>query len=344
MKRTLIIFIAVFIAVFSYAQKVKKRHLVTVFYDHLPSHPLDPDIKTYKGMVNQTSTKVKVPEFQISQYLAIKGFEEAESINDADIIIEFTLSGVQTSADIKTKEVEKTVDDKTVKKTYYFYYIVSKPYANFSVKTKDGKTLKTQRFDGNKWKYETSSDLFETKSEAAKAFNSKKDALLSNNDNTAVEKILKHINSFLNDNYGYYRAVDYVSIYTGKGKKHDYSDLDELADKYKSALGKFDGTDVTDSFIKTSNECIAGWKNAIAEYDPNNKKAKISKKNIAYLYRNISTAYLYMNDFDNAIKTIQELESLGVAKHKRDLNSRIKTAQDRKMRYELNEKRKSTMN
>ncbi len=340
MKKTLILILVAFTAVSTYAQKAKRKHIVNLYYNHLPSHPLSPDAKTYKSIVNQTSTRVKVPEFQLSEYLAIKGFSEAETVTDADVIMEFTLSAVTTSVDIKTKVTEKKVDDKTVKETQYYYSIISKPYASFSIKTKHGKMLKVMKFDGDKWKYETSSDLFDTKDAASKEFNKKKNALISNNENSAVEDILNYIKSFLNDNYGYYRANEFASIYTGKGKKHDYSNLDEVADKYKSTLEEFSSKGITENFINSSNECIDAWKKAVAEYEPKNKKAKISDKNIEYFYRNISTAYLYMNDFDNAIKTIKELQSLGVAKHKQDLEIRLKTAQDRKMRYELNEKRK----
>ena len=264
MKKTLILILVAFTAISTYAQKAKRKHIVSLYYNHLPSHPLSPDAKTYKSIVNQTSTRVKVPEFQLSEYLAIKGFSEAETVTDADVIMEFTLSAVTTSVDIKTKVTEKKVDDKTVKETQYYYSIISKPYASFSIKTKHGKMLKVMKFDGDKWKYETSSDLFDTKDAASKEFNKKKNALISNNENSAVEDILNYIKSFLNDNYGYYRANEFASIYTGKGKKHDYSNLNEVADKYKSTLEEFSSKGITENFINSSTECIDAWKKAVA--------------------------------------------------------------------------------
>ncbi|RLD69422.1 MAG: hypothetical protein DRI95_00160, partial [Bacteroidetes bacterium] len=94
----------------------------------------------------------------------------------------------------------------------------------------------------------------------------------------------------------------------------------------------------SEGFIKKSNECIEVWKSAISEYDANDKKARISKKNIDRFYWNVAVAYFYMNEFDKAVQTLNEAMTVG--KSTASEKYFIGQIKNRKKRYELNEKRK----
>jgi hypothetical protein len=336
MNKRSLIFLLLLLPLSLSAQKARVRS-VSFNYYHLPANPLNGAANSYGLIVNNTSTKVKIGNDRINKYLVLKGFEK-KNISDADVIIEFSIHGVQTNADIKSKEVEEKVDDEKVKKTKYYYYVSSKTLAKFEMRYKSAVLIKSMNFDGGDFLYEKESGLYDSKTEAQNAFNKNKIALLQNADDSGLESILEHISAYVDDRYAYYYVPTSETIATGKGKKHDYTDLDNALERYRDAVAEYGLNGVSEVFISISNECIDMWKSAISEYDAGNKKARISPKNIDYLYWNIGIAYLYMNDFDNALKTMQA--ALTVGKNKYSEKAQITLIKNRKTRYELNEKRK----
>ncbi|RLD67573.1 MAG: hypothetical protein DRI95_04570, partial [Bacteroidetes bacterium] len=268
------------------AQKAKNRSVEFRYY-HLPSNPLRGNVSKYAIIVNNTSTKVKIGNDRISKYLMLQGFEKTE-LSEADVIMDFSIYGVQTNADIKSKEVEEKVDDEKVKKTKYYYYVSSKTSARFKLKYKTGTMIKSMNFNGGEFLYEKESGLYDTKTEAQNAFNKSKKALLQNADDSGLESILENVSGYVNNHYAYYFVNKFESIATGKGKKYDYTELDEAIEVYKEAAAEYGVKGVSEGFIKKSNECIEVWKSAISEYDANDKNARISKKNIDRFYWNVA--------------------------------------------------------
>lgn len=336
MNKKILIILLVLLPISLNAQKARLRSASFNYY-HLPADPLNGAANSYGLIVNNTSTKVKIGNDRVGKYLVLKGFEK-KNISDADVIMELSVHGVQTNADIKSKEVEEKVDDEKVKKTKYYYYVSSKTSAKFEMRYKSSVLIKSMNFDGGDFLYEKESGLYDSKTEAQNAFNKNKKTLLQNADDSGLESILEHILAYVDDHYAYYYITKSETIATGKGKKYDYTDLDNALARYKDAAAEYGLNGVSEVFISISNECIDMWKNAISEYDAGNKKARISPKNIDYLYWNIGIAYLYMNDFDNALKTMQA--ALTVGKSKYSEKAQITFIKNRKTRYELNEKRK----
>ncbi len=318
------------------AQKAKTRSVGFRYY-HLPYAPLHGAVNTYATIIHNTSTKVKLDGYKENNYLVLQGFDKTDP-SKAGVVIEFSIYGVQSKADIKTKEITKKVDDKEVKITKYYYYISSKTSAEFKLKYISGQTIKSANFNGGSYLYENESDLYDTNAEALTAFNKNKKALVKNADDSGLELVLEWVKSYLDNNHGYYYTTAYASISTGKGKKHDYSDLDEANELYKTAAVEYGTQGISQGFIDKSNKCIDVWKSAISEFDANNKKARISKKNIDKLYANIAYAYLYMNEFEKARQTVRK--ALTVGKSEGTEKSYIKKINDREYRYKANEKRK----
>lgn len=340
MNKTVLILFLAFIPMSLYAQKAKHRSIGFKYY-HLPSEPLLGAAKSFSITVSNTSTKVKVGNGRINKYLVLDGFERVEP-QKADVLMQFSIYDVHTNASINSKEVEVKEDDKKVKKTKYFYHVSSETLAKFEMKYKTGQAIKLMSFNGSKYLFEAESGLFNTKKEAQDAFNKNKKALLQNADDSGLEKVLTDIRAFVFDHYAYQYSTVYESIATGKGKKHDYSDLDLALELYRNAAAEYGLKGVSSEFIRISNECIDIWKKAISEYDAGNKKARISRKNIDALYMNISIAYMYMTEFDTAIQAMEA--ALSVGKSDGYEKAQIRKIKERKKRYELNEKRKLTAN
>ncbi len=322
------------------AQKVKNRSVEFRYY-HLPSDPLRGNVSKYAVIVNNTSTKVKIGNDRIKHYLNLQGFGKVAP-SSAGVILEFSVYGVQANVDVRTKEVTEKIDDKDVKKTKYYYHLSSKTSSKFVLKYKSGHIIKSMNFDGDNYLYSEESGLYDTKAEVQKVFNTKKVVLEKNADDSGLQLVLDEVKKYIDNHYSYYYIKKYESIATGKGKKHDYTDLDEAIEVYKEAAAEFGVKGVSEGFIKKSNECIEVWKSAISEYDANDKKARISKKNIDRFYWNVAVAYFYMNEFDKAVQTLNEAMTIGksTASEKYFINQ----IDDRKSRFNKNEKRELETN
>jgi tetratricopeptide (TPR) repeat protein len=140
------------------------------------------------------------------------------------------------------------------------------------------------------------------------------------------------IKNYLTNQYGYYKTSSAATIATGKGKDSDYADADQLVIKFQEAANLYNAGK-QEEYNKLAMECIEGWEKILEEFDPNNKKARISKKNADVFYYNISNAYLYMNEFDKAIEYINKGLEVDNSVFVKMMIPEIK---DRKIRYQKN--------
>lgn len=333
MRHLFLSFIIILVAIPGIAQKTKTKG-VTFNYMHYPKSPLPLNIKTYSVETSNTSTRMKIGSDRESQYLVLQGFKQVET-SEADVRLVFELYGIQTNVDIKEEEKTEKVNDKEVKVKYYYYQIISSISGKFTITDKLGSSIYENKFSGSKYQNVLKSGLFKTKADAQAEFNKKKKNLINLSDNNAVDNALTSIKNHMDNEYAYFMTSMNESVATGKGKKYDYSDLDEAQEKFLLAVDYFNNRDTAD-YAKVANECITIWEKALEELDPKSKKTRISKKNGDWFYRNIATAYLYLEEFDKAIEAMNkafEIDKGFLGKHQ------MAEIKDRKYRFEKNQER-----
>jgi len=126
-----------------------------------------------------------------------------------------------------------------------------------------------------------------------------------------------------------------IRMYTGKGKKLDYSDIDQANEILRFKMLNINENTLVSEYQDKINEAIIAWKAILKEADYNNENARINSEIAAGLLYNISFAYLVINDFENASKSIIELKSLKFESTKRfgkdiqSLEEFIKSQQER---------------
>ena len=330
MKRTILLILAIVMLISAQAQKAKFQN-VTFTSMHYPLSPLSINIKTYSVNVSNTSTRIKIGEDREREYLVLEGFERV-SPDKADIMLNFELYGVQTNADVLSKEETSKVDGKDVKKTYYYHQVISTSSSKFSIVDKAGNVIYNQMMQGKDYENISQSSYFNTKAEAEADYNKKKGGIINSSDNATVGNVMSAIKNYMNNHYGYYKINLSATIATGKGKDFDYSDADQALAKYEEGVSLYNAGN-QEGYNKIAMECIEIWKKMLEEYNPEDKKARISKKNADVFYYNISNAYLYMNEFDKAIEYINkglEVDNSVFVK------AMIPDIKDRKNRYEKN--------
>lgn len=120
-------------------------------------------------------------------------------------------------------------------------------------------------------------------------------------------KNLKILNEELNSLFGYAWIEKTTPLYTGSGKKMDYSDLD--AAQLEAKHGLQDMNIDKEKSTEQLNNAIQVWLKIIdEELESDNKKARINHKVGASLYINCAVAYIYLDQYDKANEMLNYVE------------------------------------
>ena len=122
-----------------------------------------------------------------------------------------------------------------------------------------------------------------------------------------ITMLVKDVNTDLNNQFGYSWIKKRSKIYSAKGKKYFYDDLDKAVVSFQNGLKDLKvNQDVAAGKL---NSAIVVWNKALEELDLADKKARINNKIGAALYINLGLAYTLINEFDNADRALSTVQS-----------------------------------
>lgn len=353
MKKNFVLLIAVFASLVVNAQRLD-REFVTFNYMHYPPKPFPKWVKTYAVEAESSSRNVVLGGSE-KRTLAIKGFEEAEKFKDADIQITFELDRVFLTSFITSKTRTEKQGDKSVSITDYFYNIKAALTGIYAIKLKDGTVVVNTGFSGNgetpknitnaiigdAVNFISTSNPFPSYSVAEEKLNQSKESLLEDASKNCVKKATEYFANYANNSFGYYYYNREETVATGKGKNYNYSDLDGIISTFREAAKLYNQRKY-DEYAAKAEICISGWKKALTEFNPTDKKAtkkdRISSKIADFLNYSIAIAYFYMNDFDKAAEFAQKGLDIDQGSFGRSLLNNIK---DKQVLYEKNQEREN---
>lgn len=128
-------------------------------------------------------------------------------------------------------------------------------------------------------------------------------------------------------------------VYSGKGRNHNYEDLDLALSKAVSAYNNFDNTGFNISGANELKEAIKIWEKALTELNEEDKKARINKSISKGLYENLGRAYGYLYDDTKAIDSYKKAIDLwgGFSNNRRmEVEEVLKIFQTRMLNNEIN--------
>ena len=122
-----------------------------------------------------------------------------------------------------------------------------------------------------------------------------------------ITMLVNDVNTDLNNQFGYSWIKKRSKIYSAKGKKYFYDDLDKAVVSFQNGLKDLKvNQDVAAGKL---NSAIVVWNKALEELDLADKKARINNKIGAALYINLGLAYTLINEFDNADRALSTVQS-----------------------------------
>lgn len=311
-NQLLLTVLAIFVSFMGIAQKPNTKN-VDIRYLQPPAKPLNEGIKTYYSNVINEASGFSFSTEYAKDKIRLIGYELAHSQEDADILLELVINSVNYESSIKRVKWKKKINDSTyVDRIGGSYHVVSN--MNITYFVKDLKT-NSKLSSGNKThSLSYISDRFNTYNEAVYASNEHKGekarklyAELSNN-------AVGYFKDFVNEQYGFPIKNSSLPVARGKGKKFDYSDLEDAFNKFVSVNNQLSNGKLNDDAAAVLKECVFTWENAAKEHTPGKKKARISDKNVGHIQYNIALGKFLLRDFDGALRVLEQISGTKVSK------------------------------
>jgi len=230
---------------------------------------------------------------EMTSAIKIDGFTKSISdglkiVLDASDFSETSETKKLGEAPNETKETSFTVSCEVM--VSIFNSLGEEVYDNTYVKTLKYKSAKKKLVEWSK---------YERSSAYKNLPNTKKQSLIT--------MLINDVNTDLNNQFGYSWIKKRSKIYSAKGKKYFYDDLDKAVVSFENGLKDLK---VNQGLAAVKlNSAIVVWNKALEELDLADKKARINNKIGAALYINLGLAYTLINEFNNADRVLSTVQS-----------------------------------
>jgi hypothetical protein len=208
----------------------------------------------------------------------------------------FTIEFKGTDIKAKTDENGKPVIKKDV-----IHYLLIDYSSKLTIKDKDGKVLMERivSLTGDDNSIPILNPFLASR--LKKGNQSVVDSILSKNIYYVLYNSFNASKSILDNNFCGYYAMDTMYVFTAKGKKYDYSELESTEELVKVAVRNL-GTKKGDSTLAFNNlkKSIIIWEKEIANADFNSSDSRINEEIVRGLNYNIASAYFFMGEFTKA--------------------------------------------
>ena len=123
-----------------------------------------------------------------------------------------------------------------------------------------------------------------------------------------VETILKDMNNYINDQYGYPRITRNVVLFYVKNKKGEYDDVEKAKDFAESGYKNYEKNQT--EAVKDIENAIAIWEKVITEVNYDDSKARIDEKVGTAILKNLIFSTIITNNFGKASTYLGEFKKL----------------------------------
>lgn len=264
-----------------------KRILQTALLGQAPPVPGAVEKPTFKPTYNT--------EALANTYLKLEGYEKGD---ENSVLYEVTLGGLRATDPVIKSSSTKNKDGTT---SYEFWYEVVFTYPMAVRLEIDGEEILNETYE--RFEAEGLYRSFSYKSEAALKKALSVNTVMQTVDNKAFKENLSYTNQQINETYAYMAKKRTTVVYTGKGKKHDYSDLTKAYISIEQGLVDYDANGENGEI----KEAIALWNSALGEIDLENKKARINRKVGFGLYLNQIEYNILINEYTAAKTAINNI-------------------------------------
>lgn len=269
-------------------------------------------------------------EMLANSYLKLEGFNKA---NEDAVTITATLYGFE-ALEPELKSVESSVYDTKTKATRkivkYWYEVSYKHPINLNIALPTGEVIFDETFSQF-----AEYSLYSTPLTEGRAPNFDRDAIFRKLEDESVENNMKFINEFINSQYGFPRMTRKTTVYRIEPKKLNYDDYQQAFETislgYNLLISEPDGA------TEKINAAIQIWEAALAESNPDDKKARVNADITIVTLFNLVEACVWTHDFNQAEQYLNKITALKPSKKERAIVDTYQDfIKDNKARWEAN--------
>ncbi|MBL4703547.1 MAG: hypothetical protein JKY54_03440 [Flavobacteriales bacterium] len=258
----------------------------------------------YKPSPRHTSVTYSGPKYDKAMlrdtYLNLEGFNQ-----DPTNALKYTIKIYDwfETHQLKNKEMVRRKDGVSTKYYVYEYTGEYKLPISLKVETPDGKILYNKMVPGTETNTKWTSKSYNSRSQLTSAVNIA--ATVENKQQTCLQQNLEFVNNFCNDMFGFPIREESTTSFTVKSKKVDYTDFDNAAEAFKTALQNM----LTEEDISGFETAIGIWDGAIIENAAAGKKGRLKKKNLLMgTIFSIVEAKMWQGKYEEAIAATKRID------------------------------------
>ena len=292
----------------SVVTKIAEKSILGETTKPLKQIPAKPYRETIPPPILKTSYDLPV---LASTYINLNGYQP-DAATAVKIIV--TLYGFDFT-EPRVLSVQKDMmrvsngNSSTYKSTYYHVEFSYRHAMSVKVLLPDGKeilNLTPQQLNTYKIYRTAESDKYPE-------FN--RDLLIRTNEEKLLQDNLKFINDLVNDQFGFEKKEQKANLYYTKEKGEIYTDLRTAFNEASSGFSLLhDDAEAAMAKLRKANEL---WLNALKEFDPSNKKARINKDVTIAVYFNLLESFFALSDVAAGFDTIQKMNALSLSTNER---------------------------
>ena len=214
------------------------------------------------------------------------------------------------------KEVEATcvpkggsLKDVVTLKTFYYQIDYTSPNSIVKITNTAGKTVYMEQVASSTaaiYKYGHKKCEHFVSTQLKKNYEKDKAGLNNIINQEAKDNNFEIAKKFINNAAFFVQAEDMVKIASAKGGGYDYTALDAAQKSALEAFKSIKKKGMSDAAKGLLEQAMATWIKELEESNLDDKKARINKRISLHLYQNIAWAQMYLLNFEEARKAIQE--------------------------------------
>ena len=238
-------------------------------------------------------------------YVKLQGFNKAA---DNAVVVTVTLYGFECLEPelITVTKSELNSTGKAYNQVNYYHYETKYKYP-MSVKVEvPGKgVIYSESFTKL-----TEFSVAKTNSAKNSSFPTNKESYRKSLEDKVLADNLKYIDTMVNNRFGYVPVEREIKLYTVKKEEYiDYKNaFDDAMAGYRILSENKAGAQ------EKLKAAIARWESAMAESDPENKKARVDEDVTIITIINLMEAYMWMDDYANAEKYLDKFNTMDASK------------------------------
>lgn len=286
------------------AQNLDRENLPALKYVRLPLQPLDTTVvKTYKVNVITQDDNPYTRDLVLSK-IGLDGFKRVRDVEaDLTITVEvYPFIHGERTAQTKETKVKKDGVEQTVTTYYYTSDFTGKTTCR--IQNAAGEEIFSQEAGGKQ--YITGRDC-NTYKEALAAYNSTKETVVSETSNNYLTTLRNSMNS----QFGYSIATANFMAFKIKPKKFAYDDFNSAFPLFQAAVSSYDASKgLSEEQAKNVMTGIEALQKELAQYVPDDKKARVDKDVASAALYNVCVANFILRKYDEALDALSKAEQI----------------------------------